>query len=413
MNVYAEIITIGDEILYGQITDTNSQWIGQELGKAGFRIIRKTSIGDTREEILTALKEAEQRADVILTTGGLGPTKDDITKYTFAEYFGTEMTFREEVFENIDRLFKIRGRQLTELNRQQAYVPSNGKVVMNEVGTAPGMWFPKGKKVFVSMPGVPHEMKKMMTDSIIPSLRESFNTPFIYHKMVRTIGIPESSLSQMLEDWELALPEHIKLAYLPRLGQVRLRLTATGPDLDMLKYEVEKQLEQIRPMLGDKMYSEDDLEIEELIAGLLTSRGQKLATAESCTGGLVADRITNLAGASAFFQGGIVAYSNEVKESQLGVNATTLQAHGAVSEETAKEMAENVRLKYGADFGISTTGIAGPTGGTPEKPVGTIWIAYSDKDKTEAKLLQLSSDRLLNINATANAVLKLLWENIR
>lgn len=413
MNIYAEIITIGDEILYGQITDTNSQWIGAELGKVGFRIIRKTSIGDTREEILTALEEASKRADIILTTGGLGPTKDDITKHTFEEYFDSESTFREEVFDNIGRLFKARGREITELNRQQAYVPKIGEVVMNEVGTAPGMWFPHNEKVYISMPGVPHEMKKMMTDTIIPKLQDTFHTPHIYHKMVRTIGIPESTLSNMLEEWELALPEHIKLAYLPRLGQVRLRLTATGMNLETLENDVESELNKIRPLLGEKMYSEDDLEIEQIIAKILSEKQQTLATAESCTGGLVANRITDIAGASAFFQGGIVSYSNDIKISQLGVKPETLKAFGAVSEETAREMAENVREKYGTDYGIATTGIAGPTGGTPTKPVGTIWIAYADKNNTITKLLQLSSSRKLNVNATANAVLKLLWDNIR
>ncbi|GAA4826597.1 competence/damage-inducible protein A [Algivirga pacifica] len=412
MNVYAEIITIGDEILYGQITDTNSQWIGQELGKIGFRIIRKTSIGDSREEILTALKEASQRADVVLTTGGLGPTKDDITKHTFAEYFNEELTFREEVFTHIEALFKVKGREITELNRQQAYVPALGEVIHNAVGTAPGMWFPQGRKVYVSMPGVPHEMKKMMSDIIIPRLQQQFHTPFIYHKMVRTVGIPESILAQQLEHWEDALPEHIKLAYLPRLGQVRLRLTATGFDLEQLKMEVEEELYKIRPLLGEKLYAEEDIDLEVLVVEKLKQKGLKLATAESCTGGLLADQITNIPGVSAVYQGGIVSYSNEVKMSQLGVKEETLRTHGAVSEETAREMAEQVRERYGADFGISTTGIAGPDGGTEEKPVGTIWIACATPKETYTQLLQLTSDRILNINATATAVLKLLWKHI-
>ncbi|NLR90806.1 competence/damage-inducible protein A [Flammeovirga agarivorans] len=411
-HTYVEIITIGDEILYGQITDTNSQWMGTELNKIGFKVIRKTSIGDTREEILNILDEAQKRADVILITGGLGPTKDDITKKTIADYFGVDMTFHQEVYDNIAELFRNRNRELTELNRLQAEVPSNGKVLMNEVGTAPGMWFDSGNKTFVSMPGVPREMKFLMTNHVLPQLQKKYETPHIVHKMLRTMGIPESVLAQTIEDWENNLPEFIKLAYLPRFGQVRLRLTAVGEDKTELDYAINEQVELLKPLLGDKLFAEEDVEIEKVIMDKMITKGLKLATAESCTGGLLAHRITKMAGCSAFYNGGIVSYSNDVKHSQLGVLKETLESYGAVSEQTALQMAENVKEKYNSDFGIATTGIAGPDGGTEEKPVGTVWIAISTPTETKAKLLQLTKQREVNITATTNNVLQWLNDHL-
>lgn len=406
--VKAEIITIGDEILYGQIVDTNSQWLSAELDKAGIRTNRKIAISDTREEILAALSESASRADIIITTGGLGPTKDDITKHTFAEYFGVEETYREEVIDNITVLLQSRGRELNELNKTQAYVPENGEVITNTIGTAPGMWFEKEGKIFVSMPGVPHEMKKMMAEVAIPRMQEVFHTPNIYHKMVKTIAVAEAKLAHILEDWENNLPEQIKLAYLPRLGQVRLRLTAEGMDLDELKRLVDLEIEKLQPLIGKYIYAYDEEEVEHTVGKLLKAKGKKMASAESCTGGLIADKITDISGCSEYFTGGIVAYSNDVKQQQLGVKEETLKAHGAVSEQTAMEMAENVRIKYGADFGIATTGIAGPNGATPNKPVGTIWIGYSDEKETIAKHYQLTHNRMLNINFTYNLAMNLL-----
>ncbi|MBB6459660.1 competence/damage-inducible protein A [Flammeovirga kamogawensis] len=411
-HTYVEIVTIGDEILYGQITDTNSQWIGQELNKLGFKVIRKTSIGDTKEEILTILDEAQKRADIILITGGLGPTKDDITKKTIAEYFNVGMTFRQEVFDNIAELFKTRNRALTDLNRLQAEVPENGEVIMNPVGTAPGMWFEQGNKTFVSMPGVPYEMKRLMSDSILEKLQKKYDTPFIVHKMLRTMGIPESLLADQIEEWENALPEFIGLAYLPRFGQVRLRLTAVGDNKEILDNAIDEQIEKLRPLLGDNLFAEEDVEIEQMIMNKMIEKELTLATAESCTGGAVAKRITTLSGCSAFYNGGIVSYSNEIKMTQLDVKGETLLEHGAVSEETALQMANNVRVKYNADFGIATTGIAGPGGGTKEKPVGTVWIALSTAEKTEAQLLQLTKTREVNISATGNKILKWLYDEI-
>lgn len=408
MNIYADIITIGDEILYGQIVDTNSQWLSAELDKAGIKVRRKLSIGDTREEILTALQEGKENASIIITTGGLGPTKDDLTKKLFAEFFGTEITHRQEVLENIKALFSSRKLLLNDLNKQQALVPSNGEVLMNTVGTAPGMWFHEEGKVYISMPGVPHEMKKMMGEVAIPKLQETFRTPSIVHRMVKTIGIAEAVLAERLETWENELPEVIKLAYLPRLGQVRMRLTAVGYDKIALHTQIEEQISKLQPLIGEYIYAYDSEEVEHTIGKLLLAKGYTLSTAESCTGGLIANKITDIAGCSAYFLGGIVAYSNQVKASQLGVKQDTLESHGAVSEQTAMEMAANVREKYGTDFGIATTGIAGPGGATPNKPVGTIWIGYSDSEQTYAKHYHLTKDRMMNVNFTYNLAMNLL-----
>lgn len=407
-DIYAEIITIGDEILYGQITDTNSQWIGKELDKIGFRVSRKISIGDQKEAIIHALHEAEQRASVIILTGGLGPTKDDITKKTIAEYVHAPLVLNADVLENVERIFNKRNRQMNDLNKSQAYIPENAEVLMNTLGTAPGMWISHNNCIIISLPGVPHEMKKIMTDHALLKLNDSFDTPYYHHVMIKTIGIGESRIAPMIENWENSLPAHIKLAYLPRLGQVRLRLTGVGSNKDAITQEVNKHASQLVKIVKQYVYAFNDEEVETTVGKLLIEKGLTLATAESCTGGRVADKITDIAGCSAYYMGGIVAYSNLVKETQLGVKQKTLEQFGAVSEQTAKEMAENVRIKYKSDFGIATTGIAGPGGGTPEKPVGTVYIAVSSANSTEVKLLNLSEDRQVNIRLTYSAVLDLL-----
>lgn len=406
--VTAEIITVGDEILYGQITDTNSQWMSAELDKIGIRTVRKTSVGDSREAILSALQAAEAVADIILITGGLGPTKDDITKQTLAEYFNTELVFDQSVLDNITRLFSARGREVTPTNRRQAYVPAGCRVLQNLIGTAPGMWLERNGKVFVSLPGIPYEMKKLMSEQVLPALQAQFRTPHIIHRMIKTVNIPESTLSDLIESWELALPPHIKLAYLPRMGQVRLRLTGTGTDKAALQAEIDRETEKVVAIIGKYFYGYDEEEIETKVAELLMAQGKTIATAESCTGGYIAHQFTKHAGSSRYFVGGIVAYSNEVKISQLGVLPETLATHGAVSEPTVRQMAENVRVRYGASIGIATTGIAGPDGGTPEKPVGTVWIGYADGTQTIAKKLALAQERMLNISLTCNALLDLV-----
>jgi nicotinamide-nucleotide amidase len=294
------------------------------------------------------------------------------------------------------------------MNQTQALVPSNAEVLMNKVGTAPGMWFEKGNKTFISMPGVPHEMKKMISEQAIPRLQQKYETPSILHKMVKTIGVAEAVLAEILETWEANLPENIKLAYLPRLGQVRLRLTAMGNSLEEITAEVQSEIDKLPNLIGKYIYAYDDEEVENTIGKMLVARQETLATAESCTGGLLANKITDISGCSAYFVGGIVAYGYDVKVSQLGVKQETLDSFGAVSEQVAMEMAENVRKKYGSNYGLSTTGIAGPDGGTPEKPVGTVWIGYSDENITFAKHYQLTPNRMMNVNFTYNLAMNLL-----
>lgn len=410
--IKAEVLTIGDEILFGQITDTNTQWIGTELTKIGIRPIRKTSVGDNEADILAAFAEAEARADVVLITGGLGPTKDDITKKTFCKYFNTELEINEDALAFITQFFEKRGRPMTELNRQQAALPKNCTYVKNWWGTAPGMWFEHNNTVFISMPGVPFEMKNLMTNAILPQLQTHFKTPVIYHKMIRTIGIGESFLADKISVWEDNLPNHIKLAYLPHFGQVRLRLTATGTDIETLKIEAQAEVDKVLPLIKNHVFGYDSDELETVIGELLKTKNETLAIAESCTGGYVSHLITKVPGSSAYFECGIVAYSYEAKTLELGVKAETLTEYGAVSEETIREMAEGVRQKLNTTYGIATSGIAGPGGGTPDKPVGTVWIACAGPNGTVARKLQLSNFREQNIQLTATFVLELLRKTI-
>ncbi len=412
-HVRAEIVTIGDEILYGQITDTNSQWMSAELDLIGVRTVRKSAIGDDEGDILAMLAEAEARADIILITGGLGPTKDDITKRTLARYFDSDLVMNETALAQVTDFFERRGRAMTELNRQQALQPRKAQYVPNPVGTAPGMWFEKDNKIFVSMPGVPHEMKEMMRSQVIPRLRAFFDAPIIYHKIVRTIGIGESFLAQKIEAWEDALPPHIRLAYLPNLGQVRLRLTAVGDNLEILQDEVAAQVAQLQVLIPKYIFGYDGEEIEWAVGQLLRAQGQTLATAESCTGGYLGHLLTRVPGSSDYYQGGVVAYSNDLKTALLDVPAETLQTEGAVSEATACAMATGVRTRLGTDHGIASTGVAGPGGGSDQKPVGTVWIAIADAHDVVARKLLLTGDRRLNIELTAVAALNLLRQRLR
>lgn len=406
--VTAEILTIGDEILFGQIVDTNSQWMGAKLSDAGIKVVHKTTVGDVEDDIMTAFAEAEKRADIVLITGGLGPTSDDLTKPCLARYFDCEMRIHEEALAEVTEFFVSRGRELTEVNRLQASLPVCCEKITNRMGTAPGMWFHRNGKVFVSMPGVPHEMKIMMKEIIIPKLRTTFQTPAILHTVIRTVGIGESFLAEKIERWEKGLPSHIKLAYLPGYGEVKLRLTTSGVDEDALKRELEFQVEKIRPLAGDYIYTIGTEPLEVVVGQTLRARRLTIAVAESCTGGYVAHLITSVPGSSDYFVGGVVAYSNDVKKKNLGVSADTLENHGAVSESTVKEMAACVRKKFNTDIGVATSGVAGPTGGTPEKPVGTVWIAYADQQQTIARKLQLSKDRMINIKLTAVHVLNMI-----
>ncbi len=407
-DIYAEIITIGDEILYGQITDTNSQWISAELDKIGIRTKRKSSISDQEVAILEILSEAEKRSDIILITGGLGPTNDDITKKVVADYFNCALTLHPQALLDITELFTRRGKELTDLNRGQAFLPTACTYIPNKSGTAPGMWLEKNGKIFMCMPGVPYEMKDLMTQSVLPKLKEYFKTPVILHQIVKTTGIGESNLADLIKEWEAQLPNTIKLAYLPSLGEVKLRLTATGASAEQLRGAIDSELEKLNPLISDYIFGYGDEPLEKIVGDLLRAKNLTLAAAESCTGGYLSHLFTAIAGSSDYFKGGIVAYHNDIKINLLGLTAQEILAHGAVSENTVLKMANAVRLKMNASIGVAISGIAGPGGGTAEKPVGTIWIAFSDSEKTVAKKLILSTRRDVNIRLAAYSILEMI-----
>jgi len=411
MNV--TIINIGDELLIGQVVNTNASTMARILTEAGMEVGKTVVVGDSRDDIWQAVDAAMHSSDTVLVTGGLGPTKDDITKKLLCEYFGSELVESEVALENVKRLFAVRGFELTPVNRAQALVPKCCEVLNNDVGTAPCMWFEREGKVLVSLPGVPHEMEWLMANRVITKLQETFKMETIINKNILTQGIGESFLSDLIEPWELALPKCIRLAYLPVAGMTKLRLTARGTQAASLRTAIDKAVEGLYKIAGQYIVGEDCETLAELVHKTLTERGLTLATAESCTGGTIASQLTAQAGASAYFKGGVVAYSNEVKECALGVQHSTLEAHGAVSEETAREMAEGVRKRLGADLAIATTGIAGPDGGTKEKPVGTVWIAVADATHTEAQLLSFPGRRRQqNIDRTVNQAFSMLMKLI-
>jgi nicotinamide-nucleotide amidase len=404
----AEIITIGDEILIGQIVDTNSAWMAHELNNIGIRIKQISSVSDDKQHILTALAEASKRADIILITGGLGPTKDDITKKTIAAYFGVGFVENKEALDNVTNIFARFNRPLLEVNRLQAQVPENCEVILNKNGTAPGMWFNVEGKIYVSMPGVPHEMMYMMEDAVIPKLKSSLKLPFIIHKTILTVGEGESFLAERIADIEDALPAHIKLAYLPKLGQVRLRLSGYGENESVLKEEVNQFAGAIVKRIANVVAAEEDIPIEKAILNYMTDKGLTLSVAESCTGGYMSHLLTQHPGSSKVFFGGAVSYSYDLKEHILGVKKETLDQFGAVSKETVTEMAEGALLNFKSDFALAVTGIAGPGGGTPEKPVGTVWIATATAGKTVAKKFTFGNKRRQNIERSATAALTML-----
>ena len=412
MIVRAEILAIGDELLYGQIVDTNSHWISQELDRIGVKVVHRTTVGDDREAMLAAFAAAERRADIILITGGLGPTSDDLTKPLLAEYFNCPVELVPEALEDVRAFFARRDRELTEINALQAHLPSKCTYVRNEVGTAPGMWFDESGVVWMSMPGVPHEMKKLMTDYVLPKLKRRFELPVIYHKVIKTVGIGESWLATRISEWEKNLPEHIKLAYLPSLGEVKLRLTAIGKEERRLADDIRSEIEKVQPLIDKYIYGFDAESLQEAIGRLLLNKNKTVALAESCSGGYISHLVTTVPGCSAYFNGAVIPYRNELKVSQLDVKEETLAKAGAVSEETVKEMARNVRRRYDSDFGLATSGIAGPGGGSEEKPVGTVWIACDFDGDTVTRKIQLSNERDLNIRYTAVFALDLLRQCI-
>ncbi len=410
--IFAEIITIGDEILYGQIVDTNSQWMSAKMDEIGVKIIRKTTIGDSKEALLNAFSEAENRADIVLITGGLGPTNDDITKYCLAEYFDSDISMNETALKELEALFEKHGFTMTDTNRRQAELPDKCTMISNKNGTAPAMWFERNNKVFVSMPGVPHEMKAIMKHSILPELQIFFDTPSIVHRMIKTAGIGESWLADTIKEWEENLPTHIKLAYLPSLMQVKLRLTAVGKDKSQLNKEIASEITKLIPLIEKHIYGYDQDTLESVIGKILVKRGLTISTAESCTGGHVAHILTTVPGSSKYFQGGVIPYHNHLKINILNVNTKTIEKYGAVSEKTVIEMANGVREKFGTDIGIASSGIMGPDGGTEKKPVGTIWIAYANGQKTVTKKLSYGNQRLVNIKRSTVGILYLIWKNL-
>jgi len=406
--MFAEIITIGDEILIGQIVDTNSAWMGRELNKIGVSVKQITSVSDNAEHIIEALTEAQKRAGIILITGGLGPTKDDITKLTLSRYFNMPVRRDEATLTNVTEIFARLNRPMIDVNIKQADVPDGCEVIQNKNGTAPCMWFDVNDKVIVSMPGVPFEMMYLMEDEILPRIQAKFKLPFIVHQTILTTGLGESFLAQQIEDIEDALPKHIKLAYLPKLGLVRLRLSAIGTDEAVLKAEVGLQAQKIIDRIPAYVAATQDVPLEKAILDVMQAKNLSLSTAESCTGGYISHLITQHAGSSAVFAGGAVVYSYDLKESVLGVKHQTLTDFGAVSEQTVTEMAAGAIEHFKTDYAIAVSGIAGPDGGLPGKPVGTVWIAIGTKDKVVAKLFTFTNKRLQNIERSATAAFTML-----
>lgn len=411
--IHASIITIGDELLIGQVIDTNSAWMAQELNKCGIAIKHRIAVGDNWNDIWQALDMEKQRSQIILITGGLGPTADDITKPLLCEYFNSKLVMDESVLKHVTYLFEeIFKRPLTDRNRKQAEVPEACTVIPNQRGTAPGMWFEKDDRIFVSMPGVPHEMKGMMTDEVIPRLLQRFQFPTILHRTLLTAGIGESMLADLIEDWEKNLPLHIRLAYLPNYGMVRLRLTGSGSDASTLETEMNHRFSELQDLVRAYMVTNQDEKPEQVVGRLLKQYGQTLGTAESCTGGLIASLITAHPGASAYFQGAVVSYSNQVKEKILQVHPATIQTHGAVSEETVKEMISGIFHRLHTDYAIAVSGIMGPDGGTTEKPVGTVWMAVASKREVITRKFQFRFDRERNTFLTAMHALNMLRQLI-
>jgi nicotinamide-nucleotide amidase len=404
----AEIITIGDEILIGQIIDTNSAWIAEQFNLSGVEIYQITSVHDDTEHIKEAMKKAEKKVDLVILTGGLGPTKDDITKNVLCDYFDTKLVFHEPTFEHIKQRFKNRNIDLNKLNRDQALLPEKCTVIHNKAGTAPGMWFEKIDTIFVSVPGVPFEMKYLVENEILPRLQNNGKTKAIFHKTVQTQGLPESMLAERIENWENSLPNNIKLAYLPNPMSVRLRLSAMGTDVNELQQQVQAEIERLKQLIPDHIFGYDNETLAEVIGRILLENSHTLAVAESCTGGYISHLITSIPGSSNWYKGGITAYSNEIKQNLLGISAKSLGKHGAVSEQVVREMAEGARNKLEADYAVATSGIAGPTGGTEEKPVGTVWIAVAGPNKTVAEKFVFGDNRERNIIRSSQTALQML-----
>ena len=408
--VTASIITIGDELLIGQVIDTNSAWISQQLNNIGVWVHHRVAVGDVRDDIWNALDEEAKRSDIILITGGLGPTADDITKPLLCEYFGGKLIMHQPTLEHVtylfEQVFKRPGAML-ERNKKQAEVPDVCTVLKNERGTAPGMLFEKNGKIFISLPGVPHEMQGIMKDHVFGLVKSRYNMPHIGHRTLLTAGQGESMLAEMIQSWEVNLPSNIKLAYLPNYGMVRLRLTGTGEKAS-IEAALNEQFSLLKELVKDYLVADEDIAMNEVVGRMLKVSGKTVTTAESCTGGYIAHLMTAIPGSSAYFHGGVVSYDNRIKQQVLGVQASTIAQYGAVSAETVTEMAKGALKMMQTDYVIAVSGIMGPDGGSDEKPVGTLWMAVGNNDKIEAKKLWFRFDRKRNIELTSINALNLL-----
>lgn len=413
--VTAEIITIGDEILFGHILNTNTHWLSNELSSIGITVNRQLTIGDDLPAILDAFKNANFNAQLVIVTGGLGPTNDDITKKAFCKYFNVDLVKNQEVYSHLESFFNERNRPFTEKQQTQSYVPSNATVLMNHFGTAPGMWFEWNNTVFISLPGVPSEMKGIMTTFGFNKIKSTFELPILLHHTIKTIGIGESTLSDLIKDWENNLPSSFKLAYLPSFGEVKLRLTTytNTSQLEETKRTIQQLNDSLIKIIDTHVYGYNDDTIEKVIIALLNKHNLSLGSIESCTGGYLAHVFTEIPGASTYFKGSVVAYANEVKANVLNIPISTIETFGAVSQEVVEQMAINGRALLNCDISLATSGIAGPDGGTIEKPVGTVWIAISDKNGVESKCLQLTKQRSTNIQLTKQYILYQLFKRIK
>ena len=405
--IYCEIITIGDEILYGHILDTNSKWLSKNLNELGVKTNKISTIGDNYIQIKDILESSIKENDIIIFTGGLGPTNDDITKKCLNDFFKGKLITDNNTLSHIKKIFKKRNLDLTKKNRDQALVPDNCKVLHNEYGTAPGIAFEKDNKLVISLPGVPYEMKSLFEDKCSQIIKQKFSLSIIHHRTIKTVGIGESWLSDLISEWEKNLDNNISLAYLPSIGRVKLRLTGRGNNLNKIKSAIDKEEKKVLPILRKYIYGFDNEELESCVGNLLIKNKKTLSIAESCSGGYLSHLVTSIPGSSKYFSGSVVAYSNNIKINNLNVNKKNIEKFGAVSKEVVEEMATNVRKKFNSSIGISTSGIAGPSGGTENKPVGTVWIGYSDKNKTLSKKLLLTNRRDINITLSSIGALNM------
>lgn len=407
------IITIGDELLYGQTIDTNSAWMAQQLNANGWEVYEKIAVGDVKKNIIEVLTKSLANVDVVLITGGLGPTSDDLTMPVLAEFFGSKIIFNQDVLNDITKMLSPRGIAINENNKKQAFVPEKCTPIRNKLGTAPGLWFNVNGKIVVSMPGVPHEMRGMMNDFVLPRLAEINKNEIIIHKFILTLGIPEAILAEKIENWEKNIPAKLSLAYLPSPGMVKLRLTAKGNNKNELTELIDKQVDLLNPIINEYIFGYDNDTLASVIGLLLKKNNLKLSAAESCTGGYLSYLITEIPGSSDYFEGSIVSYSNNLKIKNLGVNPELITNYGAVSKQVVEAMAIGANSTFNTDFSVATSGIAGPGGGSEEKPVGTVWIAVAYKSEVISKKFNFGNNRERNIIRASNMALMMLRKEIK